>query len=208
MCLDPDDCDVVPSTAEVLTLEPSVDNGPLPVTVPAMQESINSLQEDLNQMGSQLENFSQLIEKVSFAPPSRTEDSDVAAQEVARRSSWFHTPPAVVPKDVPIIEVQHSISQRVINRCPSRPRTAQPAMVVMAQAVRPHTANVQVSVGSERGERSPNCADGLKDNAESPEVLDAEASPKSDGLQTAEGDVEDETEEVTSNTLQCSWKVS
>eukprot|EP00434_Breviolum_minutum_P010835 symbB.v1.2.009551.t1/scaffold604.1/size182248/9 len=90
-------------------------------------------------------------------------DSDVAAQEVARRSSWFHTPPAVVPKDVPIIEVQHSISQRVISRCPSRPRTAQPAMVVMAQAVRPHTANVQVSVGSERGERSPNCADGLKD---------------------------------------------
>eukprot|EP00434_Breviolum_minutum_P010839 symbB.v1.2.009555.t1/scaffold604.1/size182248/13 len=73
MCLDPDDCDVVPSTAEVLTLEPSADNGPLPVTVPAMQESINSLQEDLNQMGSQLENFSQLMEKVSFAPPSRSE---------------------------------------------------------------------------------------------------------------------------------------
>ena len=204
MCLDPDDCDVVPSTAEVLTLEPSADNGPLPVTVPAMQESINSLKEDLNQMGSQLENFSQLMEKVSFAPPSRSEDSDVAAQEVARRSSWFHTPPAVVPKDVPIIKVQHSISQRVISRCPSRPRTAQPAMVVMAQAVRPHTANVQVSVGSERGERSPNCADGLKD-IESPEVVEdaSSASPKSEV-----GDVEDETEEVTSNTLQCSWKVS
>lgn len=45
----------------------------------------------------------------------------------------------------------------------------------------------------------------MQDNAESPEVLDAEASPKSDGLQTAEGDVEDETEEVASLETNWSW---
>lgn len=167
MCLDPDCSDALPSTAEVLTLEPSV---PGPVNVPAMQESIHSLQEDLDEMGSQLENFSQLIEKANFAPPSRSQDLDVAAQEVARRSSWFHTPPAVVPKDVPIIEVQDRIAQRVITRCPSRPRTAQPALVVMAQAVRPHTANVQAT-SSRQGEGSPICEDRCEDGLqEHPEI--------------------------------------
>eukprot|EP00913_Durusdinium_trenchii_P028567 g26793.t2 len=64
-------------------------------------------------------------------------------ERVARRSSWFHPPPPLLPEDVPVIEVQQRISQRVIKRCPSRPRTAQPAMLVMSQAPRPHTAEYQ-----------------------------------------------------------------
>eukprot|EP00435_Cladocopium_sp_Y103_P026917 s2169_g6.t1 len=97
---------------------------------------------------------------------SKSQDLDVAAQEVARRSSWFHTPPAVVPKDVPMIEVEDRISQRVITRCPSRPRTAQPALVVMAQAVRPHTADGQAT-SSRQEDGSPSyedsCEDGRQD---------------------------------------------
>lgn len=204
MCLDPEDCsDVLPSTAEVLTLEPSV---PGPANVPAMQESLHSLQEDLDEMGSQLENFSQLIEKANFAPPSRSQDLDVAAQEVARRSSWFHTPPAVVPKDVPIIEVHDRIAQRVITRCPSRPRTAQPALVVMAQAVRPHTANVQVT-SSRQEEGSPICEDSCEDGRQEETAKDLPTAV----MQMVEGgedDLSTEDMEEFASVLQCSWHVS
>lgn len=208
MCLDPDCSDALPSTAEVLTLEPSV---PGPVNVPAMQESIHSLQEDLDEMGSQLENFSQLIEKANFAPPSRSQDLDVAAQEVARRSSWFHTPPAVVPKDVPIIEVQDRIAQRVITRCPSRPRTAQPALVVMAQAVRPHTANVQAT-SSRQGEGSPicedRCEDGLQEHPEIGALETVQDLPTVEMQVEGGDDLGTEDMEEFGSVLQCSWHVS
>lgn len=208
MCLDPDCSDALPSTAEVLTLEPSV---PGPVNVPAMQESIHSLQEDLDEMGSQLENFSQLIEKANFAPQSRSQDLDVAAQEVARRSSWFHTPPAVVPKDVPIIEVQDRIAQRVITRCPSRPRTAQPALVVMAQAVRPHTANVQAT-SSRQGEGSPicedRCEDGLQEHPEIGALETVQDLPTVEMQVEGGDDLGTEDMEEFGSVLQCSWHVS
>lgn len=208
MCLEPDCSDALPSTAEVLTLEPSV---PGPVNVPAMQESIHSLQEDLDEMGSQLENFSQLIEKANFAPPSRSQDLDVAAQEVARRSSWFHTPPAVVPKDVPIIEVQDRIAQRVITRCPSRPRTAQPALVVMAQAVRPHAANVQAT-SSRQGEGSPicedRCEDGLQEHPEIGALETVQDLPTVEMQVEGGDDLGTEDMEEFGSVLQCSWHVS
>eukprot|EP00439_Symbiodinium_sp_Y106_P053005 s787_g7.t1 len=150
----------VSSKAEVLVLDDTAaTNGP------ALQESINSLQEDLQEMGSELESFGRLIAskaaKHRFQPASRSEEPDsAAAREVARRSTWCREPPPVVPEDVPVIEVQHSIKQRVITRCPSRPRTAQPALLRLeppaqaadALAARPGTAG---AICAESGSGSP-----------------------------------------------------
>ncbi|CAE8649311.1 unnamed protein product, partial [Polarella glacialis] len=141
--------------AEVLTLEESEPPAaPRPASAGELQENIASIQEDLRQFSSELDDFNKLIsEKASgsrlrFAPPSRGEArpstgeaspssaADEAAEaaaalEVAKRSSWYRAPPPALPSDVPMIEVHHSIRQRVITRSHSRPRTAQPAMFIM-----------------------------------------------------------------------------
>ncbi|CAK9104379.1 unnamed protein product [Durusdinium trenchii] len=180
----------VAPTAEVLTLDDQVS-----VSVPAMQESINCLREELDEMGQQLESFSQLISK-KFEPPSRSQvATDSAADEVARRSSWFHPPPPLLPEDVPVIEVQQRISQRVIKRCPSRPRTAQPAMLVMSQAPRPHTAEYVQATTSQGS--SPRSWDG--DTSEQHEEV-------SSLKEEAAGDKE--SDEDRSEALQCSWNIS
>ncbi|CAJ1404746.1 unnamed protein product [Effrenium voratum] len=116
-------------------------------------------------MSSELDHFGKMLSsEVRFAPPRREE---AAAEEVARRSSWFHAPPPVVPKEVPLIEVQHRITQRVIKRCPSRPRTAQPAMVVTAPQARPQTSAGQVSLEG----HTPRGSDEVPPVPEEPDLL-------------------------------------
>ncbi|CAJ1346381.1 unnamed protein product, partial [Effrenium voratum] len=118
---------------------------------------------------------------------------EAAAEEVARRSSWFHAPPPVVPKEVPLIEVQHRITQRVIKRCPSRPRTAQPAMVVTAPQARPQTSAGQVSLEG----HTPRGSDEVPPVPEESDLL-AEEDPK----------LQEENDNEEPFGMQCGWKVS
>mmetsp|Transcript_27238 Transcript_27238/g.76610 ORF Transcript_27238/g.76610 Transcript_27238/m.76610 type:complete len:787 (+) Transcript_27238:80-2440(+) len=69
------------------------------------------------------------------ASPERSDGEDDAAEyaaalEVARRSSWYHEPPPLLQGDVEMIEVRTKITQTIIHRVPSRPRTAHPLMTV------------------------------------------------------------------------------
>eukprot|EP00930_Biecheleria_cincta_P041574 TRINITY_DN2851_c0_g5_i1.p1 TRINITY_DN2851_c0_g5~~TRINITY_DN2851_c0_g5_i1.p1 ORF type:complete len:736 (-),score=181.23 TRINITY_DN2851_c0_g5_i1:26-2206(-) len=170
-----------------------------PGSAAELQESIDSMSEDLQQFSSQLDDFGALISKTvgqarssRFAPPPRrgagaaaAEDSGgypsaarpesaemAAALEVARRASWYVEPPPLLPDDIPMIEVEQKINLRVITRCPSRPRTAQPAMYIVDPMVeeekarisrsrhgsRPATAESLLLAGSQRpstGDRRP-----------------------------------------------------
>lgn len=203
------------SKAEVLVL----DDTPA-TTGPGLQDSINSLQEDLQEMGSELESFGRLIAskaaKHRFLPASRSEEPDsAAAREVARRSTWCREPPPVVPENVPVIEVQHSIKQRVITRCPSRPRTAQPALLRLeppakaadALGARPGTAGATCAESgsgspAEQGEPSPpeaeTCAEDVP--SESPQ-----APPAEDEDAELEGRSEDDWPGASPA---CLWQVS
>lgn len=145
--------------AEILTL-PHVADGEAqhilrPATSPSVQESIDSMREELRQFDSKLAGMSKMIRQnatqscLPFSPPARlvgveaneqsaqTNAADhqdsIAALEVAKRSSWYKEPPQVLPSDVPLIQVSSSVKMRAINRVPSRPRTSQPSMLSRPQ---------------------------------------------------------------------------
>eukprot|EP00929_Paragymnodinium_shiwhaense_P106597 TRINITY_DN72103_c0_g1_i1.p1 TRINITY_DN72103_c0_g1~~TRINITY_DN72103_c0_g1_i1.p1 ORF type:complete len:755 (+),score=201.45 TRINITY_DN72103_c0_g1_i1:106-2370(+) len=136
-----------------------------PATSGELQEDIESLREELRSFGSQLENLSSAITRTAaaavnhrpiFAPPPRTGSgrptsscgypaaaNSSAAKEVARRATWYKAPPAIVPEDVPLLDVSCQISTTtVLRRCPSRPRTSHPKLFVTrspSEAARPFT---------------------------------------------------------------------
>lgn len=151
-------------TAEVLTLPGGETEcyRQRPASAQEMQENIDSMREELQQFGSQLDYLGDIIAQKAptghrFAPPPRggggssnprrvdnAEAAEKAAGlEVARRSTWYMEPPPLLPADVPMIEVRHDIIQTTIHRCPSRPRTAHPRLFVTkstTEASRPATA--------------------------------------------------------------------
>lgn len=200
---------VTSSGAEVLTLEEPQVN-PM-AEAAALKESIESMKEDLQRFGSQLDSLSSLFAPraagSTFSPlPRRAKESAAGgdsdegngadapdekeyarAKEVAKRASWYKPPPPVLPSSVPVIEVQHKISQRIITRCPSRPRTAQPRLFISSeppQIMRPattafpparrsefeetplhslklHSASLAISEKEEAEEAADICTDGV-----------------------------------------------
>lgn len=170
------------AAAEVLTLsEGPAESACRPGSAAALiQENISSIQEDLQRFGSQLESrVGDLLSRRSaynFVPPTRgggpgagpsaaapspwrcAEEEEAAerraALEVARRASWYKEPPPVLPSGVPLIEVRHGITQRVIHSLPQRPHTAHPLFATAeapkaeAGPRRPATAAAAVSVGA------------------------------------------------------------
>jgi len=122
-----------------------------------LQENINVFKEELQRIGSQLDNLSSVIKRSTprrhqFEPRPRGMENGVdvsdafdhaAALEVAKRSSWYREPPPLLAEGVEFREVSSKIVQTKIYRSHSRPRTSQPRLFVStapASLGRPSTA--------------------------------------------------------------------
>lgn len=138
---------------------------PAPHTAGELQEDIASLRDDLKDFGSQLDNLSDMVlnkatrRPLNFAPLPRLgeqeptalneldEDMDtareaadkVAALEVAKRSSWYCSPPSPLPEGCEVISVNQAIKFRPVTDLFDRPQSAQPCLLA---GTRPFTAPV------------------------------------------------------------------
>lgn len=130
-------------STEILSLDDNPANAVLVCT--------RSIQDDLVRLGEIMDRQVGLLHS-RIAPLANGVEEDNAAtssaaeletaMEIAKRSSWYREPPPVsqalssdaAEDGTPIcwIEVNTKVSQRVITRCPSRPRTAHPLMTVTA----------------------------------------------------------------------------
>merc|ERR1712137_449011 len=123
----------------------------------SLQHDINDMRNELNDFGLQLERISGAVLRTGSShhktperdgvvdkesPDSQRDKSDsVTALEVAKRSSWYHEPPPLLPESVPLLFVQHKITTTPLTRCPSRPRSSQPKLLLThATNGRPFTA--------------------------------------------------------------------
>merc|ERR1740129_168376 len=227
--------------AEVLTLAPPLP--PRPATCGELQEDISSLREELRLFGSQLENLGGLVSRrtpgggrrpctagsFDFSPPIRDSgsgggsgaddvatdvDADAAAAlEVARRSSWYKEPPPVLADDVQLIEVRSDIALRKITRCPSRPRTSHPKLLVTSLPPRPSTAPAPAAPPSPSSARGGPAAAASRpgpggEDREEEDVVAEEGEGEAEEQEAQEEDGEAGDGDPFFSGLGVSWRIS
>jgi len=187
-----------------------------PATSGELQQSIETLKEELETFAKQIENVGGAAARKApvnsgyhFAPPKRgaagsdanaaaDEDADMsAALEIARRSNWYHEPPAAIPDDVPLIEVRQNITTtRTLHDSSYRPRTSQPRLFsgrLPEGLERPHTAPSQTTTGELMSPHdTPFCEESTVSIAKAraqPSIASDDADESPDDARCAAGDV-------------------